>query len=89
MTVHVLIITHKYGTNVSVFVTCKEAMAELYEFVEEWWGDCGDMHDLPEKPPKNHKKAIDAYFQHQLDHGSDPEGYEIEQTTLKGAQKTL
>ncbi len=85
MTVYVLIITHKYGENVSTHSTSKLAQSELYEFVEEWWGDCGDMHDLPETPPKDHKQAIDAYFKHQMEHTSSPESYAIEETSLDAA----
>jgi hypothetical protein len=53
-------VVHLAHGNDSIFSgwTEKAVYAKVYAYVKEWWDDyCADQ-DLP----KNHKQAIDAYF---------------------------
>ncbi|MGD0399375.1 MAG: hypothetical protein ABSC04_10725 [Syntrophobacteraceae bacterium] len=56
----VLIIDHRHGRNVYVCESEGTAIAELYRFVEEYWGE------MPEnfgKIPLSRQEAIKAYFE--------------------------
>lgn len=80
MNVHVLIISHPHGENVSVHRTEGGALAALLDYVMEWWHDVMDG----EPPPKDWKDAIDIYFERMADNGlGHSESYLLEMRALE------
>lgn len=57
--VHFAEIHHRHGTDFLLGWTKEQVIDQVYEYVEEWWGEW----DYPEEsPPKDKMKAIDLYF---------------------------
>lgn len=83
--VHVLIIQHKHGEDISVHSSEEYARNELYDYICNWWGEWDELPWDEDKEcnklPENRDEAIDMYFEVAIDHG---EGYEIAERTLDG-----
>jgi hypothetical protein len=73
VTVFVLNIDHKHGTNASVHRSAAGAKQALHEFAAEWWDDDGPGGLIP----TDADAAIDAYFAH-----NERESYEITEAPL-------
>ncbi len=64
----VLIINHRYGTNVSVHTSHATALAAAAKFARSWWGDAvhsSGQHDMPEvptRPPADDDETVSIYF---------------------------
>ena len=75
--VWVLTISHRHGTDCSVFTKRQKAVDFLYEYVKQWWDD-----EIPNKKiPSTMGRAVDAYFDHVGDR-SVSEWYNIIQTVV-------
>lgn len=74
MDIHVLVITHKYGSNVYTHKTYEGLKRTLYEYVKEWWQEYYEIDLMP----KDRDKAIEYYFEN-----NDREFYDTFVTTLK------
>ena len=59
MKVHVLTISHRYGTNLYACANAKLVHKELVKFVEEWW----DELNYEEDKPTDEDEMIDIYFE--------------------------
>lgn len=57
--VQVLILTHKYGDNVSVHADERSVQAVLVEFAREYWADVADKVDWT---PTTDGELVEAYF---------------------------
>lgn len=57
---HALVIEHRHGTNVSLHTTHNAAWQALFEYVDEWWKDCGRPRP-PEGTPSF--DLIETYFE--------------------------
>jgi len=58
----VLTLSTTYGDESFVFSTRSKAIAYLYEFVKEWWGECKLANQLNHSLPKDKRVAIHEYF---------------------------
>lgn len=58
ITVYVLTIDHKHGTNTYAHRTAEGAHQSLMDYIAEWWGDCGFDGPVPE----DDAEAIALYF---------------------------
>jgi len=75
--IHVLVIDHEHGQNITVHPTDEDARKTLYEYVEENW-DLGDFI------PDDEGEAIDKYFEDAAGRGfGHSESYSLEETTVK------
>ena len=57
--VYVLAISHRHGTNISVFTTEEKGYEALDEFVKEWW----DTEITSEQMPDDRDGRISRYFE--------------------------
>ncbi len=73
--VHVLIISHKYGEDVSVYSSLRLARNVLYDYACEWWDH---WDSLVGNPPDDIDATIDLYFEAT----AEREGYEILDRTI-------
>ena len=64
MNVWVLNIDHQHGNNISVHATEAGAVAELYEYVSDFWEQETAREDFLTNPeiPMDQQEAIRAYF---------------------------
>lgn len=73
MTIHLLAIEHRHGTDYWACATHDIAELNLYNYVGEWW-----EHKLPgERMPLGIQEAIDAYFNKMQEWGE--ESYSIDE----------
>ena len=80
MTVWVVLINHKYGTDVDVFKTEDEALAGLDAYVQQEWTDyCKDV-----AKPAEASERIELYF-HRAGEQSVPEYYELSEKEVRGS----
>ena len=63
MTVSVLTISHRHGTDITVYAERSLADAALLEFVDAWWAD--EMGDA--EPPEDPDQRIAAYFDEMIE----------------------
>src|ERR1017187_1356209 len=76
ITVQVLMVEHRHGTNTSVHRTEEAARDELHGYVVMWWEQ--EMED--QVMPEDRDEAIKAYFEAQ-----EGEFYKIVESSLDGA----
>ena len=72
-TVYVLVITTKYGQDISAWTNREKAIDALYEYVTEWWDFDDDLESMPNK-----ESAIDMYFD-----SFDSEFYDMAELEIK------
>lgn len=88
MTVHVLRIEHKHGSDTTVYSTAKKAEKWLFEYVKENWDEwTGDNPGaLPKLDTiKDEGEAIDAYFEATQCAMGAEEFYQLEELEVDGA----
>ena len=61
MTIYVLTIEHRHGTNISVHQTRAGAEASLDEYVREYWHELS--RERPPEMPKAAEERIEIYFE--------------------------
>ena len=80
--IHILVIDHAHGQNISAHGTEEEAQKALSEYVKENW-------EMDAQIPEDESEAIDAYFEEAAGRGlGHSESYSLEETTVKLAGGT-
>lgn len=76
MKVHVLVINHRHGINISAHDTARGAEEEVGRYVADEWDD-----EIKEPYPKDSSTAIKAYFEK-----VESESAEIEELTIQSEE---
>jgi|MudIll2142460700_1097286.scaffolds.fasta_scaffold00003_33 hypothetical protein len=61
-TIHVLVIEHPHGVDVSAHRSNETAYATLAKYCREFWSEAQGRTDLSEEPPPGDKETVEAYF---------------------------
>ncbi len=72
---YILVITHEYGINSSVYSTYDKALEDCARFCKEYWQDRFGAEDVPYATDE---KIVSLYF----DENNFTETYNIEEVTL-------
>ncbi|KJR10542.1 hypothetical protein [Gordonia sihwensis] len=66
--VSVLVIEHRFGSDISVFHSDADADTYLAGWVRDWWLEVAESGAAPAEPPTDDTEAISMYFEL---HGND------------------